>query len=195
MRILDNIILLVICSNPDGMELVADWYMREPEPSKRSTSGLPRLYHKYVGHDNNRDFYMSTQVETEALNRILYREWFPQIVYNHHQAGPAGCVLFAPPFRDPFNYCYDPLIPVQIQLLGAAMHTRFVQEEKPGATMRSGAGYSIWWNGGLRTTVYFHNMIGILTETIGNPTPMEIPFSELPSTIPNKGTAYWGIHQ
>ncbi len=176
LRILDNVILLAICSNPDGMELVGDWYMREPEPTKRSTRGLPRLYHKYIGHDNNRDFYMSTQVETEALNRILYREWFPQIVYNHHQTGPSGCVLFAPPFRDPFNYSYDPLIPVQIQLLGAAMHTRFVQEEKPGATMRSGAGYSIWWNGGLRTTVYFHNMIGILTETIGNPTPMEIPF-------------------
>lgn len=176
MRILDNVILLAVCSNPDGMELVADWYMRDPEPTKRSTRGLPRLYHKYIGHDNNRDFYMSTQVETEALNRILYREWFPQIVYNHHQTGPSGCVLFAPPFRDPFNYCYDPLIPVQIQLLGAAMHTRFVQENKPGATMRSGAGYSIWWNGGLRTTVYFHNMIGILTETIGNPTPMEIPF-------------------
>jgi hypothetical protein len=189
LRILENVILLVICSNPDGMELVADWYMREPEPAKRSTRGLPVLYHKYIGHDNNRDFYMSTQVETQALNRILYREWFPQIVYNHHQSGPAGCVLFAPPFRDPFNYCYDPLIPVQIQLLGAAMHTRFIQERKPGATMRSGAGYSIWWNGGLRTTVYFHNMIGILTETIGNPTPIDIPF--LPEKLlPNNDYPY-----
>jgi hypothetical protein len=188
-RILDNVIFLAICSNPDGMEMVSDWYMREQDPAKRSTRGLPRLYHKYIGHDNNRDFYISTQVETEALNRILYREWFPQIVYNHHQSGPAGCVLFAPPFRDPFNYCYDPLIPVQIQLLGAAMHTRFVQEEKPGATMRSGASYSIWWNGGLRTTVYFHNMIGILTETIGNPTPMEIPF--LPERhLPNSDYPY-----
>jgi hypothetical protein len=176
LRILEDVILLAVCSNPDGMELVSDWYMRESEATKRSTRGLPRLYHKYIGHDNNRDFYMSTQPETEAINRILYREWFPQIVYNHHQSGPSGCVLFAPPFRDPFNYCYDPLIPVQIQLIGAAMHTRFVAEGKPGATMRSGAGYSIWWNGGLRTTVYFHNMIGILTETIGHPTPMEIPF-------------------
>ena len=176
LRILEDVILLAVCSNPDGMELVSNWYMREPEADKRSTRNLPRLYHKYVGHDNNRDFYMSTQPETEAINRILYREWFPQIVYNHHQTGPSGCVLFAPPFRDPFNYCYDPLIPVQIQFIGAAMHTRFVAEEKPGATMRSGAGYSIWWNGGLRTTVYFHNMIGILTETIGHPTPMEIPF-------------------
>ncbi len=175
-RILRDVILLAVCSNPDGMELVSDWYMREPEKAKRTTKGLPRLYHKYIGHDNNRDFYMSTQPETEAINRVLYQEWFPQIVYNHHQTGPSGCVLFAPPFRDPFNYCYDPLIPVEIQLIGAAMHTRFVAEGKPGATMRSGAGYSIWWNGGLRTTVYFHNMIGVLTETIGNPTPVEIPF-------------------
>ncbi len=176
LRILDNVILLAVCSNPDGMELVSNWYMREQDPEKRTLRGLPRLYQKYIGHDNNRDFYMVTQPETEAVNRILYREWFPQIVYNHHQSGPAGCVLFAPPFRDPFNYCFDPLVPLGIEFVGAAMHNRFVAENKPGATMRSGARYSTWWNGGLRTTAYFHNMIGILTETIGNPTPMEIPF-------------------
>ena len=110
------------------------------------------------------------------MNRVLYREWFPQIMYNHHQTGPAGTVLFAPPFRDPFNYIFDPLIPLGIDLVGAAMHSRFAAEGKPGATMRRGANYSTWWNGGLRTTAYFHNMIGLLTETIGNPTPMEIPF-------------------
>ena len=118
------------------------------------------------------------------MNRIMYHEWFPQIVYNHHQTGPAGTVLFAPPFRDPFNYNFDPLVPLGIDLVGAAMHSRFVAEGKPGATMRRGASYSTWWNGGLRTTVYFHNMIGLLTETIGNPTPMEIPFvpqRQLPS--------------
>ena len=176
LRILNDVILLAIPSNPDGMELVSDWYMREKEPTKRSMRGLPRLYQKYIGHDNNRDFYMVTQPETEAVNRVLYHEWFPQIVYNQHQSGPAGTVLFAPPFRDPFNYCYDPLVPLGIELVGAAMHSRFVAEGKPGATMRSGARYSTWWNGGLRTSSYFHNMIGILTETIGSPTPMEIPF-------------------
>ncbi len=176
LRILDDVILLAICSNPDGLELVADWYLREPDQKKRSIQDIPRLYHKYIGHDNNRDFYMVTQPETEALNRVLYREWFPQIVYNHHQTGPAGCVLFAPPFRPPFNYNFDPIVAMETELLGAAMHTRFVSEGKPGATMRSGAGYSVWWNGGLRTTTYFHNMVGILTETIGNPTPIKIPF-------------------
>jgi hypothetical protein len=119
LRILrDDIILLVNC-NPDGEELTANWYMREPDPLKRTLNGLPRLYQKYTGHDDNRDFYMSTQAETINMNRVLYKEWFPQIVYNHHQTGPAGTVMFAPPFRDPFNYVFDPLIPVSIDLIFA----------------------------------------------------------------------------
>jgi hypothetical protein len=175
-RFLRDDILLLACPNPDGLELVARWYMRQPDPLQRTTRGLPRLYQKYIGHDNNRDFYMVTQPETEAVNRVLYREWFPQIVYNHHQSGPAGTVLFAPPFRNPFNYRFDPLVPVGIDLVAAAMHNRFISEDKPGATMRSGAPYSTWWNGGLRSTAYFHNVIGILTEIIGDPTPGNIPF-------------------
>ena len=175
LRILKDVILLATPVNPDGLELVSNWYMREQDPMKRSTNGLPRLYQKYVGHDNNRDFYMSNQPETEAINRVFFHDWFPQIVYNHHQTGPVGTVLFAPPFRDPFNYYLDPLVPLGIDLVGAAMHSRFVAENKPGATMRSGSSYSTWWNGGLRTVTYFHNMIGLLTESIGNPTPIEIP--------------------
>jgi hypothetical protein len=175
-RILDDVILLAVPANPDGLDLVADWYMREKEPAKRSMGGVPVLYQKYIGHDNNRDFYMNTQPETKAMSRQLYIEWHPQILYNHHQSGPAGTVLFAPPFRDPFNYVFDPLIPVGLDLVSASMHNRFVTEGKPGATMRSGAGYSTWWNGGLRSTGYFHNIIGILTETIGSPTPIDIPF-------------------
>jgi hypothetical protein len=171
----DDIVLLVNC-NPDGEELTANWYMREPEPAKRTLAGLPRLYQKYAGHDDNRDFYMSTQAETINMNRILYKEWFPQIVYDHHQSGPAGTVMFAPPFRDPFNYVFDPLIPSGIDQLGAAMHGRFAAEGKAGVTMRRGSTYSTWWNGGLRTTAYFHNQIGLLTEAIGNPTPVDIPF-------------------
>jgi hypothetical protein len=175
-RILQNTIILAAQSNPDGQELVTRWYMREANPQRRSLDGVPRLYQKYVGHDNNRDFYMATQAETININRVLYREWFPQIVYNHHQSGPPGTVMFAPPFRDPSNYVLDPLVPVSIDALGAAMHLRFAAENKPGVTMRSGSSYSTWWNGGLRTTAYFHNQIGLLTETIGDPAPMEIPY-------------------
>ena len=184
LRFLDDVIVLATCVNPDGLDYVADWYMRTPEPTERSTRGLPRLYHKYVGHDNNRDFYMSAMPETEIINRLLYREWFPQIVYNHHQTGPAGAVMFAPPFRGPFNFNIDPLLILGIDTVGTAMHSRLVREDKPGTTMRHGAGYSTWWNGGLRTTPYWHNMIGLLTETSGHPTPIEIPFilrRQLPS--------------
>jgi hypothetical protein len=178
-RFLNDLIILAVHANPDGMELVSNWYMREKESTRRSSSGLPRLYQKYIGHDNNRDFYLSSQPETTNMNRVLYIEWLPQIMYNHHQSGPAGTVMFAPPFRDPFNYNFDPLIPAQLDLVGAAMHSRFAAEGKPGVTSRRGANYSTWWNGGLRTMAYFHNIIGLLTETIGNPTPIEIPF--LPS--------------
>ena len=175
LRFLRDDIILCVPANPDGQDLVSNWYMREADTLKRTTSRLPRLYQKYAGHDNNRDSYMASQPETQAMDSILFRAWYPQIMYNHHQTGPVGTVIFAPPFRDPFNYNYDPLVPMELDLVGAAMQSRFVAEGKPGATMRSGAPYSTWWNGGLRTTVYFHNMIGLLTEAIGNPTPIEIP--------------------
>ncbi len=178
-RFLNDLVILAVHANPDGMELVSSWYMRESDPTRRSTSQLPRLYQKYLGHDNNRDFYLSSQPESTNMNRVMYLEWFPQIMYNHHQTGPAGTVMFAPPFRDPFNYHFDPMIPAQLDLVAAAMHSRFAAEGKPGVTSRRGANYSTWWNGGLRTMAYFHNMIGLLTETIGSPTPMTIPF--LPS--------------
>ena len=96
------------------------------------------------------------------MNKLMYWEWLPQIMYNHHQTGPAGTVIFTPPFRDPFNYNFDPMIVTGLDMVGAAMHHRFLQEGKPGFTMRSGSSYSTWWNGGLRTTAYFQNIIGLL---------------------------------
>ena len=175
LRILNDVILLLAPANPDGMELVSNWYMREADPKKRSTN-IPRLYQKYVGHDNNRDSYANTQPETEAISRQQFIEWNPQIMYNQHQTGPAGTVLFMAPFRDPFNYNYDPLVPQGIELVGAAIHQRFITEGKPGAVMRAAASYSTWFNGGVRTTTGFHNQIGLLSEIIGNPTPISIPF-------------------
>jgi hypothetical protein len=188
-RILKDVIVLACIVNPDGMDLVSDWYMRQPDPSQRSLGGLPRLYEQYAGHDDNRDFYMTALPESRAVNRVLYRDWFPQIVYDHHQTGPVGTVMFSPPFRDPFNFNFDPLVMTMLDEVGSAMHSRFVAEDKPGVTTRSGANYSTWWNGGLRTSPYFHNMVGLLTETIGNPTPMEIPFA--PSKqLPNADLPY-----
>jgi hypothetical protein len=174
LRFLNDDIILAVHANPDGMQLVSNWYMKDADTLKRNMN-IPRLYQKYIGHDNNRDFYILNQPESQNIARIQYFEWFPQIVYNHHQTGPAGTVMFAPPFRDPFNFNFDPMVPIGIDIVGAAMNERMLRENKPGLTTRTGSNYSTWWNGGLRTTVYFHNMIGLLTETIGNPTPMEIP--------------------
>jgi hypothetical protein len=176
LRFLDDIILLAVPANPDGMELVSNWYMREQDPKKRSTSYIPRLYQEYIGHDNNRDSYMVTQPETGNMARIMYREWFPQVMYNHHQTGPNDIIVFVPPFRDPPNYHFDPLLLVGIEAFGIAMHSRLIAEGKSGSGMRSRANYSIWFNGNLRTTGYFHNQIGLLTEIKGNPTPMELAF-------------------
>ncbi|WP_199417191.1 M14 family metallopeptidase [Chitinophaga silvatica] len=186
MRILDNVIILCAHANPDGQELVSDWYMRDTDTAKRNMS-IPRLYEKYVGHDNNRDFYMMNMKESQNISNQLFVEWLPQIMYNHHQRGPAGSVLAGPPYRDPFNYVYDPLIVTSIDAVGAAMNNRLNVEGKPGYTQRAGSQFSTWWNGGLRTTPYFHNMVGLLTEIIGGPTPENVPL--VPDRlIPNGAT-------
>jgi hypothetical protein len=174
-RILRDVIVVAVHANPDGMQMVSKCYMQIAEPAQRRSPCSPRLYNKYAGHDNNRDFYMSNTKESQNMNKLMYWEWLPQIMYNHHQSGPAGTVIFSPPFRDPFNYNFDPMIVTGLDMVGAHMHNRFLQEGKPGFTMRSGAAYSTWWNGGLRTTAYFQNIIGLLTEIIGNPTPSQIP--------------------
>jgi hypothetical protein len=189
LRILNEVIILMVHANPDGQELVSNWYMNNPDTLKRSYSQLPRLYQKYVGHDNNRDFYMMNMSETKNISKQLYIEWMPQIIYNHHQAGPAGSVVAGPPYRDPFNYLFNPLVITGIDALGAAMLNRLNSEDKPGFTERGGSAFSTWYNGGLRTTTYFHNMIGLLTEIIGNPTPSSIPL--VPSRLlPNGNTPY-----
>ncbi|MBN8821008.1 MULTISPECIES: M14 metallopeptidase family protein [unclassified Spirosoma] len=187
MRILDNCIILLTHANPDGQELVTNWYMRDAKPEKRSLENLPRLYEKYAGHDNNRDFFMLNLKETQNIGRQLFIEWLPQIMYNHHQRGPAGSVLAGPPYRDPFNYVFDPLMVTGIDALGAAMINRMNAENKPGYTRLGGSVFSTWYNGGLRTTTHFHNMIGLLTEIIGGPTPEDVPL--VPSRlIPNGNT-------
>ena len=187
LRILDKVIILLTHANPDGQELVSNWYMRTAVPEKRSLENLPRLYQKYIGHDNNRDFYMMHMKESQNMGRQLFIEWIPQIMYNHHQRGPAGAVLAGPPYRDPFNYVFDPLLVTGIDAVGAAMYNRLNVENKPGFTRLTGASFSTWYNGGLRTTSQFHNTIGLLTEIIGGPAPEDIPL--VPQRlIPNGAT-------
>ncbi|NKB89980.1 MAG: peptidase M14 [Acidobacteria bacterium] len=158
----DTIVVLMPNMNPDGLNIVADWY-RSNLGTPFETAPLPVLYQKYVGHDNNRDWYMVTQPETKAVTRQLYERWYPQIVYNHHQTAPQPARMFVPPFDDPANPNIPPLVLRGIERVGNAISTRLESEGKSGVVSR--VGFTAWWNGGMRTSPYFHNMIGILTET------------------------------
>jgi hypothetical protein len=192
-RIRENAILLLMPDmNPDGTDIVVSWYNKNLGTPFETTSP-PTVYHHYIGHDNNRDWYMFTQNETQAVARILYREWFPQIVYNHHQSSPFPGRIWGPPMENPVNPNLDPLIVSTINQIGEAMRKRFDEEEKPG--YNSGIVFDMWWNGSMRGAPDFHNMAGFLTETAGyryaTPhcyTPDEIPdsFGERASNLDAK---------
>jgi hypothetical protein len=156
---------------------VSSWYMRNPDPQARSYDGLPELYHRYAGHDNNRDFYMVNLPETENLNRVAYREWFPQIMYNHHQTGPQGQMVFIPPFRGPPNPNMDPMIIAGIGEVGMAMHNRLLSEGKMGSGMGNRANYSLWWNGGCAPPLLQERHRDPFRRSKGTPPPRNSPSS------------------
>src|SRR5262249_59455347 len=101
--------------------------------------------------DNHGDSCRQTWPKTKKTTRSMFGEWHRVIMNTNPQPGPAGTVIFTPPFRDPFNYNFDPMIVMGLDMVGAAIHQRFLEEGKPGFTMRSGSSYSTWWNGGLST--------------------------------------------
>ena len=175
--------LLVPNMNPDGTTIVAEWYMQHVG-TEYEDAPLPELYQKYVGHDNNRDWFMFNQPESQNIGRQLYQEWFPQIVYNQHQTGPFPSRIFIPPFAEPVNPNIPPLVMRGINAVGSAMGRRFDQEGKSGVVSR--VGFDTWWNGGMRTAPYFHNMIGILTETShASPAPAVYDPDKFPPTFGN----------
>jgi len=123
-RIRENVVLLLFpCANPDGQIMTVDWY-EEWLGTEYEGCGLPRLYHKYVGHDNNRDALTLTQVETQIMNRVLLKEWFPQAYVDHHQMGFYGSRFFIPPNSNPLNEVADPLVWTEQKHYGAQMAIR-----------------------------------------------------------------------
>ena len=161
-EILENTILLLIPSaNPDGLNMVVDWYERTVNTPYEGAP-MPWLYHKYTGHDNNRDWFMLTQVESQLVTQILYEEWFPQVVYDVHQMGNKGARFVIPPYFHPVNPNIPPLLQRELALIGAQMALDLTSQGFTGVL--SNAVYDTWWHGGFRTVPYRHNMIGILTE-------------------------------
>jgi len=132
MRIRENVVLLLFpCANPDGQIMTVDWYY-EWLGTEYEGCGLPRLYHKYVGHDNNRDALTLTQVETQMMNRVLLKEWFPQAYVDHHQMGFYGSRFFIPPNSNPLNEVADPLVWTEQKHYGAQMAIRMASEGVSG---------------------------------------------------------------
>ncbi|HEX8849582.1 MAG TPA: M14 metallopeptidase family protein [Gemmatimonadaceae bacterium] len=161
-RYLRNVVVLLVPSmNPDGEQLVTDWY-RKSVGTKWEGGPLPWVYHHYVGHDNNRDWYMITQAETKLVSRMLYQRWFPEIFYDVHQQGSNGMRITVPPHVDPIDPYVDPLIVRGINQIGAQMSWALESRGKSG--VGDGATYDLWWHGGARSAPTRHNMIGLLTE-------------------------------
>ena len=161
-EILQNTILLLIPSpNPDGVDIVANWY-RKSLGTPYEGREPPELYHHYAGHDDNRDWFMLNLKETRVITKLLWQEWFPEIVYDVHQQGSNGSRFFIPPFFDPPNPNIDPLLLRQVGLIGHKVAADLQSAGFKGVL--TNALYDTWWHGGFRTAPYFHNSIGILSE-------------------------------
>ncbi len=180
-----NVILMQVpVINPDGLDMVSHWY-RKNVGTPYENAPMPWLFQKYAGHDNNRDWFMLNLEETRNVTRLLFREWFPHIVYNQHQAPPFPARIFVPPYAEPMNPDIPAAVMEGINKLGSAMRERFAREDKLGVL--SYYGFDAWWNGGLRSAPAFHNMHGILTETAGNSyaTPKTYAPADLQPAFPN----------
>ena len=160
-EILDNVILLDIPSlNPDGTQWVADWY-NEWLGTEYEASALPWLYHYYVGHDNNRDWYAFTQKETQHTVLGAHNAWHPQIVHDIHQMGGSGARIFFPPYMDPIEHNVDPGIISAVNMLGTSMAAELT------AAGKSGVVTSAIYDGFSPTRAYqhYHGAARILSET------------------------------
>ncbi len=160
--ILDNVIVLMIPSlNPDGQHIVTQWY-RKTVGTAAEGSAPPELYHHYAGHDNNRDWYMYNLAESRLTARVLYHDWFPEIVYDQHQMGSDGPRLFLPPYEDPVNPNVDPLLTAQVNLLGNYVVAGLQQQGFQGVV--TGSVFNAFFEGTMSKTPLWHNRIGILSE-------------------------------
>jgi hypothetical protein len=174
----DVIVLLVPSLNPDGQVMIANWY-RKYLGTPYEGSDFPRLYHTYAGHDNNRDWFMLNLAETRLVNTALYHEWHPQVVVDEHQMGRNGPRIFVPPYTDPITETVHPLVHRETQLLGSEMAMALEQSGKSGVIY--GYAFDAYWPGGTRSTPWWKNTIGILTETASTQlmTPVFVKPSEL----------------
>jgi hypothetical protein len=162
LRTLRDVVLIVFPSlNPDGHVITVDWY-RKWKGSEFEGTGMPWLYHKYVGHDINRDAFMMNMAENRSLSGFFYRRWHPQVFLTMHQMGPRGARFFVPPNVDPIDRNYDPLIWRTAGLLGHAMALSLEEDGRSGVLQN--ALYDYYWPGYEDSAPLGHNIVSLLTE-------------------------------
>ncbi|MBO0862131.1 MAG: peptidase M14 [Chloracidobacterium sp.] len=177
MKILDNVIILLVPSlNPDGTDIVADWYQKTLGTPAEGSSP-PELYHHYAGHDNNRDWYAFTQLETQLTVDKILNVWRPQILHDIHQMGGGGARLFVPPYMEPWEPNIDPAIISGVNALGTSMAWEVIAQGKAGVVFNTM--YDAWTPA--RAYSHYHAGLRVLSETASArlATPIEIPFNRL----------------
>jgi hypothetical protein len=175
--ILDNVSLCLVPSlNPDGVTIVARWYTRTLGTPAEGTDP-PELYHHYVGHDNNRDWYAFTQVETQLVVDSIYQVWHPHVVLDLHQQGSTGSRMFLPPYLDPIEPNVDPLIVDGINALGTDIAWELAGQGKTGISVN--AIYDAWTPA--RAYAHYHGAVRVLSETASADlaSPVDVPPDEL----------------
>jgi len=161
--ILENVILMLWPSiNPDGQNMVVDWY-RSNLGTPYEVSALPRLYQKYIGHDNNRDAYMLNMIESRVIGRT-WRDWEPQIIYIHHQTAPFPTRIWLPPFADPVATQAPPLMSREVNMIGMAIAQGLESNGQVGAT-HMGTGFDAWYPGYIDYLPMLQNRVAFWTET------------------------------
>jgi hypothetical protein len=175
--ILQNDILLLAPSiNPDGVDIVTRWYRKTLGTAYEGTNP-PELYQKYVGHDNNRDWYIFSQPETRAVISQLQNIWHPEIVYDVHQQGQNASRLFLPPWLDPIEPNVDPILAQEMNMIGTSMASDLTSLGFKGISLNST--YDFWTPS--RHYQAFHGGLRILTESASArlASPVDIPFDQL----------------
>jgi hypothetical protein len=161
--ILDNVVFLMVpCFNPDGQHMVTDWY-NQTLGTDHEGSTMPWLYHKYCGHDNNRDAFYLNLPESAYLAKLMFREWYPQAYQDHHHMGSYGARLYVAPYCDPIHPNGDPLIWREHAWYGA--HMAYKLEEAGKAGILNAAQYAGWAHMGFHWLTIYHNIAGMLTES------------------------------
>ena len=188
-HVLDNVIFLLVPSlNPDGQIKVVDWYNKNLG-TEFEASPMPWLYQKYVGHDNNRDMYMFTQIESQLTATLLWHDWFPAVWLDEHQQGMTGSRIFVMPATDPINPNVHPLIYRWNGLFGQTQGAALEAAGKDGVIYNST--YTNFWQGAMAWSGWWHNQVGLLTELasvrVASPTEQQRAEPGRPAAPPAEG--------